>query len=68
MKKWKGPTAEELDGMFSIDVVQQMEKTLVDELSSSINKQILNQIMGLDNRNNKRIGSINRIFSGYFLK
>ncbi len=45
--------ANDLNNMYGIDIVQQMESILVKELSDSINKQI---------RNQKRYTSINKIF------
>lgn len=38
MKKWKGPTAEELDGMFSIDVVKYVCCNFLRPFSSNYEK------------------------------
>jgi len=54
---------EDLKGMVGIDIVQQIESTLVDEISKSINKQIIQDIFNLGKlKADRRKESINKIF------
>lgn len=54
---------EDLEGIVGIDIVQQIESTLVKELSDSINKQIIQNLFNsFPPRNEKRRNSIEKIF------
>lgn len=54
---------EDLEGIVGIDIVQQIESTLVKEISDSINKQIIQNLFNsFPPRNEKRRNSINNIF------
>lgn len=54
---------EDLEGIVGIDIVQQMESALVDEISKSINKQIIQNLFNsFPPRNEKRRNSIEKIF------
>lgn len=54
---------EDLEGIVGIDIVQQIESTLVKEISDSINKEIIRNIFNsFPPRNEKRRNSIEKIF------
>lgn len=53
---------EDLNGIMGIDVVQQIESALVDEISKSIDKEIIKNIFNLNKKNWKRKESIEKIF------
>lgn len=54
---------EDLEGIVGIDIVQQIESTLVKVLSDSINKQIIQNLFNsFPPRNEKRRNSIEKIF------
>lgn len=53
---------EDLEGIMGIDVVQQIESALVDEISKSIDKEIIKNIFNLNKKNWKRKESIEKIF------
>lgn len=53
---------EDLEGIVGIDIVQQMESALVDEISKSIDKEIIKNIFNLNKKNWKRKESIEKIF------
>ena len=54
---------EDIKGIMGIDVVQQIESALVDEISKSIDKEIIKNILNLNKQKNwKRKESIENIF------
>ena len=54
---------EDIKGIMGIDVVQQIESALVDEISKSIDKEIIKNILNLNKQKNwKRKESIEKIF------
>ena len=58
---YSNPEADELSKHYGLDIVNQLESMLSDEISKSIDKEILKR-MGIYARNVRRMNSIDKIF------
>jgi hypothetical protein len=58
---YSNPESDELSKHYGLDIVGQLESMLSDELTKSIDKEILKS-MGIYSRNVRRMDSINKIF------
>ena len=58
---YSNPEEDKLSNHYGLDIEEQLTKMLTDELTKSIDRDIL-MSLGLEDRNKRRKNSINKIF------